>query len=76
MPNMSYCRFENTLDDLAECVDAMLDVEEGDKPTLSLNEHELRAFHFLADQCRYYLELYAVLSENESKLLPRTDDDE
>lgn len=28
MPNMSYCRFQNTSDDLAECLDAL----EGQKP--------------------------------------------
>lgn len=35
MPNMSYCRFQNTASDLSDCVDHMTD-------ELSAEEHEAR----------------------------------
>ena len=37
MANMSYCRFENTLNDLHDCHAAMLE------PTAKMSEHEQRA---------------------------------
>ena len=37
MPNMSYCRFENTYSDLRDCYEAMDDTEK-----LSLDEQKYR----------------------------------
>ena len=37
MPNMSYCRFENTLEDLQDCYNALCDLENGD---LELSEED------------------------------------
>ena len=37
MANMSYCRFENTLNDLRDCHASMLE------PTAKMSEHEQRA---------------------------------
>lgn len=76
MANMSYCRFENTLGDLADCVEVMSEVNYGNKKSLNLNQYEIPAFHRLAEMCREYLELYETLSENESNYLPSTDDED
>jgi hypothetical protein len=51
MGNMSYCRFENTVRDMRDCIDA---IESGD--TDELNEYELEAleqFLSLADEIKY-----------------------
>ncbi len=37
--NMSYCRFENTLGDLQDCAEALMDPQEGEE----LSMHEERA---------------------------------
>lgn len=39
MSNMSYCRFENTLADLADCLEALQNNPEGD----DLNDTELQS---------------------------------
>jgi hypothetical protein len=44
MPNMSYCRFQNTLTDLEDCYEAM--TEQGD-----LSEDEERAKKLLINMC-------------------------
>jgi len=57
MGNMSYCRFENTVRDMQDCIEA---IESGD--TDELNEYELEAleqFLSLADEIKY--------NENEIK---------
>ena len=46
MPNMSYCRFRNTLGDLEDCYDTMMNGEDGD-----LNESEERARKQLIEMC-------------------------
>lgn len=38
MPNMSYCRFENTVNDMQDCLNAIEDREVND-----LSEYEIRA---------------------------------
>lgn len=38
MSNMSYCRFENTLGDLQDCVYALEAIDEGEAPPLSRTE--------------------------------------
>ena len=48
MGNMSYCRFENTLADMQDCVHAIengLDVEE-------LSEYEIRALRSFSDTAK------------------------
>ena len=48
MGNMSYCRFENTLTDMRDCLNALengLDVEE-------LSDYEISALHNFADTAR------------------------
>jgi hypothetical protein len=51
MPNLSYCRFENTLADLRDCYDAI-----GDTADLSADEREAREelialCHAIAAEC-------------------------
>lgn len=47
MPNMSYCRFENTVKDMRDCIDA---IEEGD--TSELSSSEVRALEEFLDLVR------------------------
>ncbi len=46
MGNMSYCRFENTANDLADCVSA---IHRGD--TQELNTYEVQGLRRLLDLC-------------------------
>jgi hypothetical protein len=58
MPNMSYCRFENTNHDLSDCIAAigrMMDSQEG-----PLSDRELRAAKQLAGNA---LELVNMLAD-------------
>jgi hypothetical protein len=57
MGNMSYCRFENTLKDFAECVEVLEAMSAGPSgETLKrLSDRELRAAKGLAQEaCRFY----------------------
>lgn len=51
MPNMSYCRFQNTLRDLKECYDNWYGDREDDEDE-PLSAEELRARERLLDLCR------------------------
>jgi hypothetical protein len=55
MPSMSYCRFENTLSDLAACVEDMEEAETLQDLTKKMSEYELRAFHAMWRVCRNFL---------------------
>lgn len=70
MGNMSYCRFENTLGDLADCVEVMQEVDYGNKRSLQLNEYEIRAFHAMAKYCERYIDLYNSLVTDNTNILP------
>ena len=65
MGNMSYCRFENTLADMRDCLHALengLDVEE-------LSEYEISALHDFADVAReiarYESNIHNVIEEHK-----------
>ena len=64
MPNMSYCRFENTTKDMQDCLYA---IEEGDTRDLSRYEASaLREFLALADVIKdYEPDIEAILEEYE-----------
>ena len=64
MPNMSYCRFENTTRDMQDCLDA---IEDGDTKDLSRYEASaLREFLALADVIKdYEPDIEAILEEYE-----------
>ena len=53
MPNMSYCRFENTVNDMNDCLNAIEDREVND-----LSDYELRAL-------KEFLQLGKAIVENE-----------
>ena len=56
MPNMSYCRFENTYRDLVDCYENI----NNDK-----SESEERYMHRLVDVCRDILEEYELIKMSE-----------
>ena len=56
MPNMSYCRFENTVKDMQDCLNAIEDREVND-----LSDYELRAL-------KDFLELGQVIVDNEDEI--------
>jgi len=72
MGNMSYCRFENTSDNLQDCIDAIEDMNnnnglnEYDEP---LSDSEQEAFREMIEMCRTYLEY-------SKELLDTIDNDE
>lgn len=47
MPNMSYCRFENTVQDMRDCINAIEDIE-----TDELSNHEIQALEEFLDLAR------------------------
>ena len=49
MSNMSHCRFENTLDDLLDCRDALSDMDDYEK---ELSQDEAKAAKSLLRLCR------------------------
>ena len=51
MPNMSYCRFENTAQDLQDCLYAL---EEGE--TTELSRFELRGLRNLLRLCEEFID--------------------
>ena len=62
MPNMSYCKFENTLGDLRDCYYTMLKaiLDDGMSPdefVMSLSVTERHAFQNMVDYCKSIVEL-------------------
>ncbi len=64
MPNMSYCRFENTVMDIRDCINA---IEEGDTDELSSYEvNALRRFKELGDEIkRLDIDIDLILEDYE-----------
>ena len=67
MSNMSYCRFENTSNDLQDCLEAMQEFinnkgvdEHGD----TLSKTELNAMHNMRPMVEEFIELYEILLIN------------
>ena len=56
MPNMSYCRFENTVNDMQDCLNAIEDREVND-----LSDYEVKAL-------RHFLELGRVIVDYEDDI--------
>ena len=66
MSNMSYCRFENTCNDVVDCCSELEEVlEKGtsyDEYHAGLSsKHERSAFVQMHDECRRFMELYKKL---------------
>lgn len=57
MGNMSYCRFENTRGDLADCVEAL------DSGLLPNSESERKHAKWMRDLCAEYIQLYDEAEE-------------
>ncbi len=64
MSNMSYCRFENTSNDLQDCLEAMQELidnngvdEDGD----TLSKREINAMHNMRSMAEEFIELYETL---------------
>lgn len=53
MPSMTYCMFENTESELAQCVETMVQAELLED--LDLNEYEKQSFHRMWRLCREFL---------------------
>ena len=69
MANMSYCRFQNTYGDLADCVEAFREiVEDGE----SISKNEWNKAKSIKVLCEQYLELWEMM-EYEG-LQPNIDD--
>lgn len=65
MGNMSYCRFENTLSALGDCVDAM--EEANSLSELDLNQYETNAFMEMFRTCRAFLAEHERLLSNSEE---------
>lgn len=53
MASMSYCMFENTLNEMRQCVSAMADAES--LQDMAMNDYELRAFQTMWHTAREFL---------------------
>jgi hypothetical protein len=66
--NMSYCRFQNTAQDLRDCVEAMEELEACPEDAERLSLFEVAATHRMAALCRRYLEAYEARLSAEQPL--------
>lgn len=60
MPNMSYCMFENTSNDMQDVIDKMY--EDGFHPD-NLSARERRAYNAMYDQCQTMIDRFDELEE-------------
>lgn len=63
MSNMSYCRFENTCNDLSDCVGAMEEAKSLQK--MGLNHYESAAMKNMAELAQEFLDQYERLTAKE-----------
>lgn len=63
MSNMSYCRFENTSNDLQECIDALAGIKKFDE----LSDSEMQKAQEMYDQCQTYMRLFEEQEEAEEE---------
>ena len=59
--NMSYCRFENTSNDLSDCINAMEDAET--LAEMDLSKYESQAMKRMAEMAQEFLAHYDRLME-------------
>lgn len=60
MANMSYCRFENTYGDLADCVNALDDVQYGEE----ISRREWNYAKMMYEFCQRYIDTFDELDES------------
>ena len=65
MANMSYCRFQNTLIDLEDCEERMMDFNSLEDAQEELSPEEFRAFLRMLKLCKQISEDNEHLLENE-----------
>ena len=58
MSNMSYCRFENTAEDLGDCVEALDDIVNNNAQRGDMSETEITGIAKLASQAWWITELF------------------
>lgn len=61
--NMSYCRFQNTSQDLQDCIDAVDEMRYQDEGEFELSKQERNALEEMIEQARYYSEIATDLLE-------------
>lgn len=59
MANMSYCRFENTVSNLQDCLYAM--EEETSIENMKLSQYESAAIQRMRDLCQQFLDVYGEM---------------
>ena len=62
MANMSYCRFQNTYSDFADCVNALHEVDEEEKELSPSEKNYSKKLYELAQE---YIETYESIQEKE-----------
>jgi len=71
MANMSYCRFENTSNDLTDCQCAIEDALNDEVSFVEfiedMSEYERRAVRRMYRQCKDFIEAYEELVGDEEK---------
>ena len=72
MPNMSYCRFQNTCDDLEDCRNVMEGNDEYYQCRDDLSSEEYWAFKRLVEACRDIVRM--VDNENHVFVIEEDDD--
>ena len=65
MANMSYCRFENTLHDLADCVNALDGVVYDGE---SISESEWKCAKRMKEWCERFIETFDDIDEEEIEI--------
>lgn len=70
MSNMSYCRFENTAQDLQDCIDS-LDNFNGDKEEgyENLSRSEKSSADEMREMCETYIRIYDEVEEAAQEIL-------
>tara|TARA_R110001632_G_scaffold52435_4_gene130049 strand:- start:135 stop:374 length:240 start_codon:yes stop_codon:yes gene_type:complete len=66
MSNMSYCRFQNTTQDLQDCIDAveqLINTNGFDEDGDTLSRRESEAMHEMIEQAAYYSQRAEELAE-------------
>ena len=61
MPNMSYCRFTNTRNDLSDCLDALRDSDE-------LSEEEAKAARWMLEEIIDFLLEEGIIEDEDKQL--------
>ena len=66
MPNMSYCRFQNTVQDMEDCFNTMYEAVDAEEP-MQLSDDEQRAFQRMYDMLQDLQEMMDSVTEMEDE---------